>query len=211
MNCLLCPVAQWSSQQTPEVGWIGIIIFPYHRMENWGSEKKNSLSWHIRKGAVSGLSRWLLTPLSWASVQPNGSGRAGAGVAGEARETSSSAMCVKEKSGQTGEEVRVVKYNGSPVSRWSLDNWVAHGGGGGGSVQREQSGREIIDTAYGNLFLAKQWLREAEWTYVPFLWDHCNLGCCPGITRHGALFYSQKHLPCTINHIVTLHTEICIS
>ena len=50
-------------------------------------------------------------------MQPNGSGRAGAGVEGEARETSSSALCVKEKSGQTGEEVRVVKYNGSPVSR----------------------------------------------------------------------------------------------
>lgn len=51
----------------------------------------------------------------------------------------------KKKSGQPGEEVRVVKYNGSPVSRWSLDNWVAHGGGEGGSVQRERSGREIID------------------------------------------------------------------
>lgn len=48
-----------------------------------------------------------------------------------------------KKPGQPGEEVRVVKHNGSPVSRWSLDNWVAHGGGA--RVRREQSGREITD------------------------------------------------------------------
>ena len=113
-------------------------------MENWGSEKKNSLSWHIRKGAVSGLSPSPLTSLRWGSVRPIGSGPAEAGAGGEARETFSSALLSKSKKpGQTGEGGRVVKHNGSPVSRWSRDNWVVHGGGG--RVRREQSGREIID------------------------------------------------------------------
>lgn len=131
--------------KTPKIGWIGVIIFPYHRMENWGSEKKISLSWH---SAVSGR-RVRAEPVT--SDAPELGKRAahwlwlqgwGMGVR-RGKPLPLHYVSKNKKPGQPGEEVRVVKHNGSPVSRWSLDKWVAHGGEA--RVRREQSGREITD------------------------------------------------------------------
>ena len=135
-----------------------------------------------------------MTWLPWAgtAVLPPGSGSTVSTLRGM---TVLHCVSRKEKPGQPGEDVRAVKQwvNGISISRWSLDNGVAHLGGRWRELGWEEKNWQHVAFDLQKPLTCKAWFRKSGWTYVPFLWDSRNLGCCPGITRHGALFYSQKH------------------
>lgn len=122
VNYLSCPSAHWASPQTQKVDWMGIIIFPYHRLENWGSGKKNKFS---KLAHLERLSSWPDFLELVTAVLPPGCDSTVSTLRGM---TLLHCVSRKEKPGQPGEDIRAVKQwvNGISISRWSLDNWVAH-------------------------------------------------------------------------------------